>query len=224
VSQKAGLDYTLLRRDDDPPGGCEFSTQLDYSLESGGPGLAPGLNWLEQGTTAKTLPPWIPAFAGTTSNLLIFRDSFSSQALSRGTADRQHCHRAAKITAYHVYQAGGRAGPLSQVEKPVSGYFPVIGFRLSISRRTCENINSIITVVAMIGECQTAIRGFSSFLAGSLPRPRFGRRIASKVLIKNDFSIRGEPRKNFYPELPCAAGKGRARLLRKKPAKTHDRL
>ena len=61
----------------------------------------------------------------------------------------------------------------------------------------------------MIGQCQTAIRGFSSFPAGSLPRLRFGPRVACKVLIKNDFSIRGEPRKNFYPEFPFAAGKGR---------------
>jgi hypothetical protein len=61
----------------------------------------------------------------------------------------------------------------------------------------------------MIGQWQTAIRGFSSFPAGSLPRLRFGRRVVFKVLIKNDFSMWGEPQKNFYPEFPCAAGKGR---------------
>jgi hypothetical protein len=64
----------------------------------------------------------------------------------------------------------------------------------------------------------------SSFPAGSLPRLRFGRRVASKVLIENDFSIRGELRKNFYPEFPCAAGKGRARLFPQKPGETDDRL
>jgi len=29
------------------------------------------------------------------------------------------------------------------------------------------------------------------------------------MLIGNDFSVKGEPRKNFYPEFPVAAGKGR---------------
>jgi len=49
----------------------------------------------------------------------------------RGPATRRH--RAAKIMAYHVCKAGfarlvdGR-GTLSQVEQPVPGYFPVIGF------------------------------------------------------------------------------------------------
>src|SRR5271157_276591 len=46
----------------------------------------------------------------------------------------------------------------------------------------------------------------------SLPRLRFGRRVACKVLIKNDFSMRDEPRKNFYPEFPVAAGKGEVAL------------
>jgi hypothetical protein len=75
--------------------------------------------------------------------------------------------------------------------------------------RTCEKVNLLITMLTMIGQCQAAIRGFSSFPAGSLPRRRFGPRVACKVLIENDFSIRGEPRKNFYPEFPCAAGKAR---------------
>ena len=38
---------------------------------------------------------------------------------------------------------------------------------------------------------------------------RFDPRITSKVFIRNDFWVRGEPRKNFYPEFPVAAGKGR---------------
>jgi hypothetical protein len=33
------LDYTLLRRDDYPPGVCEFSTQLNYSLAGRDPFL-----------------------------------------------------------------------------------------------------------------------------------------------------------------------------------------
>jgi hypothetical protein len=52
-------------------------------------------------------------------------------------------------------------------------------------------------------------RDFRAFPAGSLPRLRFGRRVACKVLIKNDFSMKGEPQKKFYPEFPYAAGKGR---------------
>jgi len=31
-------------------------------------------------------------------------------------------------------------------------------------------------------------------------------------LINNDFTMQGEPRKNFYPEFPIAAGKGRGAL------------
>jgi hypothetical protein len=63
----------------------------------------------------------------------------------------------------------------------------------------------------MIGRCQTAIRGVSGFPAASLPRLRSNPRIAPKVFIRNDFWVRGEPRKNFYPEFPVAAGKARGR-------------
>jgi hypothetical protein len=56
--------------------------------------------------------------------------------------------------------------------------------------------------MATIGWCQTAIRRFSSFPAVSLPRLRFGRKAASKVLIRKDFLVQGEPQKNFFPEFP----------------------
>src|SRR5271157_4519741 len=67
-------------------------------------------------------------------------------------------------------------------------------------------------MMAMIGRCRTATRRFSGFPAGSLPRLRFDRKIARKVLITNDFPMRGEPRKNFYPVFPVAAGRGGAIL------------
>ena len=56
--------------------------------------------------------------------------------------------------------------------------------------------------------CKTAIRRFSGFPAGSLPRHRFGRQFACKILVGADFSRRVAFRKIFYPEFPGAAGKG----------------
>jgi hypothetical protein len=44
--------------------------------------------------------------------------------------------------------------------------------------------------------------GFSGFPAVSLPRLRFNQKAASKVLIKKDFLVQGEPRKIFSPEFP----------------------
>src|SRR5208282_3264522 len=51
----------------------------------------------------------------------------------------------------------------------------------------CEKINLIITMTAVIGRCQAVIRRFLGFPAVSLPRLRFDRRIAHKVLIRKDF-------------------------------------
>src|SRR5271169_1779345 len=45
----------------------------------------------------------------------------------------------------------------------------------------------------------------SGFPAVTLPNLQFGRRVACKVLIKNDFSEWGEAG-NFFPEFPGAAG------------------
>src|SRR5271157_6494197 len=66
-------------------------------------------------------------------------------------------------------------------------------------------------MMVMIERCQTAIGRFSGFPAASLPRLRFDRRVAFKVLIRKDFLSRVETRKNFFPEFPGAAGKGRGR-------------
>ena len=57
--------------------------------------------------------------------------------------------------------------------------------------------------------CKTAIRRFSGFPAGSLPRHRLGRQFACKILIRRGFSVRSRSGKKFYPEFPGAAGKGR---------------
>jgi hypothetical protein len=67
---------------------------------------------------------------------------------------------------------------------------------------SCETINLLITMMAMIGRRQTAIRRFSGFPAVSLPRLRFDRKVARKVLIRNDFWVQGESRKIFSPEFP----------------------
>ena len=57
--------------------------------------------------------------------------------------------------------------------------------------------------------CKTAIRRFSGFPAGPLPRHRFGRQFACKILVRKDFSVRSRSEEIFYPEFPAAAGKGR---------------
>jgi hypothetical protein len=55
-----------------------------------------------------------------------------------------------------------------------------------------------------------AIRRFSSFPAVSLPRPRFDRKVARKVLIRKDFSLQGESRKIFSLSFPERQGRGEA--------------
>ena len=55
----------------------------------------------------------------------------------------------------------------------------------------------IIHMIALIVRCQAAIRRFSGFPAVSLPRRRFDRKVVYKILIRRDFVVRVEPRKNF---------------------------
>src|SRR5438309_575828 len=81
-------------------------------------------------------------------------------------------------------------------------------------------------MTAIIDRVPTAIRQFSDYPAGSLPRLRFDLRIACKKLIRNDFYVRDEPRKNFFPEfsprgrereraaLPCRSSSLRRRRRR----------
>jgi hypothetical protein len=57
-------------------------------------------------------------------------------------------------------------------------------------------------MTATIGRRQTAIRRFSGFPAVSLPRLRFDWKAASTLLIRKDFLVQGEPRKNFFHEFP----------------------
>jgi hypothetical protein len=52
----------------------------------------------------------------------------------------------------------------------------------------------------MPGDAKRRSDGFSGFPAVSLPRLRFDRKVASKVLIRRDFLVQGEPRKNSFPE------------------------
>src|SRR5271165_1647266 len=66
-------------------------------------------------------------------------------------------------------------------------------------------------MMAIDGRYRPTIRRFSDFPAVSLPRLRFDRRVARKVLIRNGFSMPGESRKNFFPEFPGVAGKGSGR-------------
>src|SRR5208283_5514755 len=63
----------------------------------------------------------------------------------------------------------------------------------------------------MIAITAMAIPRFLDFPAVSLPRLRFDRKIAVKLLIRADFWCSGEPRENFSPEFPGAAGNGRGR-------------
>src|SRR5271166_4973085 len=63
-------------------------------------------------------------------------------------------------------------------------------------------------MMVMIERCQTAIGRFSGFPAASLPRLRFDRRVAFKVLIRKDFLSRVETRKNFFPERQGKGGGG----------------
>ena len=72
----------------------------------------------------------------------------------------------------------------------------------------CEIINLSITVMAMDGRYRTTIRRFSGFPAVSLPRLRFDRRVARKVLIRRGFSMPGEPRKIFSLSFPERQGRG----------------
>jgi|SRR5271163_2100296 len=67
----------------------------------------------------------------------------------------------------------------------------------------------LMNMIALIGRYQEAIRGFSGFPAVSLPRLRFGQRIACRILIKKRLFDAARVRKNFFPEFPVAAGKGR---------------
>ena len=64
---------------------------------------------------------------------------------------------------------------------------------------------------ATTGRRQTAIRRFSGFPAGSLPRLRFDWEVAFKLLINNEFSVRVSREKNFtlsYPERQGRLGGG----------------
>jgi hypothetical protein len=51
----------------------------------------------------------------------------------------------------------------------------------------------------MMSRAKRCSEDFSGFPAASLPRLRFDRKIAYKELIRNDFSVRSEPRKKFFP-------------------------
>ena len=64
----------------------------------------------------------------------------------------------------------------------------------------------------MIGRCQTAIRGFSGFPAGSLPGLRFLPSVVAKSMISRDFPAWGEPRKIFSLSFPVWQGTGEAAL------------
>src|SRR6516225_1173094 len=64
----------------------------------------------------------------------------------------------------------------------------------------------------MTGQCRTGIQGFSSFPAVSLPRLRFDRRVACKVLIRNDFRYRANLKKIFTLSFPARQGKGEVAL------------
>jgi hypothetical protein len=64
-------------------------------------------------------------------------------------------------------------------------------------------------MVTMIVDAKRRSEAFSSFPASSLPGFRFDRRFVRKILIEKHFSMQNEPRKNFYPGLPCVAGKAR---------------
>src|SRR5208283_1740993 len=88
-------------------------------------------------------------------------------------------------------------------------------------------------MAAPIGRCRTAIRRFSGFPAVSLPRLRFGRRFASKALIRNGFSILDELGKNFTLSFPERQGRGGGGVslpscvpsgLRQPPARRSDGL
>jgi hypothetical protein len=81
--------------------------------------------------------------------------------------------------------------------------------RSSVPYRPMLKNQFVINMIVLMGRCQTVIRCFSGFPAVSLPRPRFDLKIACKALTRNDFSMQSEPRKNFFPEFPVAAGKGR---------------
>src|SRR5271165_5815505 len=70
----------------------------------------------------------------------------------------------------------------------------------------------LINIEPLIGRCQTAIRRFSGFPAASLPRLRFDRRVACKVLIRNDFRYGRDPKKNFSLSFPERQGRGGATL------------
>jgi len=71
----------------------------------------------------------------------------------------------------------------------------------------------IINMIALKDRCQRAIGQFSGFPAASLPRLRFGRKIVYKILIMKTFRFRASLKKNFFPEFPRAAGKGRGVAL-----------
>src|SRR5208337_2680811 len=60
----------------------------------------------------------------------------------------------------------------------------------------------------MIAITAMAIPRFLDFPAVSLPRLRFDRKIAVKLLIRADFWYRGEPRKNFSLSFPERQGTG----------------
>ena len=55
-------------------------------------------------------------------------------------------------------------------------------------------------------DAQRAIRRFSGFPADTLPRLRFHQRVASKVLIRNDFLVQASPEKNLSLSFPERQG------------------
>ena len=66
----------------------------------------------------------------------------------------------------------------------------------------------IINMIALMGLCRTAIRRFSGFPAVSLPRLRFGGRVARKMLIRRTFRFEASPKKIFTLSFPERQGKG----------------
>jgi hypothetical protein len=68
----------------------------------------------------------------------------------------------------------------------------------------------MIGMLATIGQCQPAIRGFSGFPAGSLPCLRFSSIVAAKSMIARGFFGAGESQKNFPLSFPERQGTGEA--------------
>jgi len=79
-------------------------------------------------------------------------------------------------------------------------------------KATCRIVDLLINMIALMGRCQTAILRFSGFPAVSLPRLRFGRRVARKMLIRSTFRFEASPEKIFTLSFPSRQGKREAAL------------